>query len=83
MAAKHEGTSATTPYHIFKDEVARAAGLPVSALNTGRLLAAYDMGEPVWMVAAEMKVRAEVSMVPAKPFSFPRVDRVCTRRVRV
>jgi hypothetical protein len=81
--ARHTGTNATTPYHIFKDEVAKAAGLSVDRLHVGRLLAAYDMGEPVWMVADEMRVRDEAAMPPVKPYALPRLDRVCIRRVRV
>jgi len=83
MATRHTGTNATTPYHIFKDEVAKAAGLPVDRLHVGRLLTAYDMGEPVWIVAEEMKLRDEFAMPPVKPYALPRIDRVCVRRVRV
>lgn len=54
---KNQGTKDTTPFHIFKDEVCKASGLPADRLHLGRLHAAYDAGEPVWMVAEEMKLR--------------------------
>ena len=75
-------TNATTPFHIFKHEVAEAAGLSADRLHLGRLHTAYDAGEPVWMVADEMKLRAEALMPPVKPVRLPRVDAVCVRRVR-
>lgn len=79
---RNEGTNATTPFHVFKDEVAKAARLPVDRLHVGRILAAYDMGEPVWMVADEMRLRDQVALPPVKPYTLPRLDRVCVRRVR-
>lgn len=75
---KHQGTRDTTPFHIFKDEVAKASGLPVERLHMARLHAAYDMGESVWMVADEMKLRAEL-----KPSAFPKLDRICVRRIKI
>lgn len=78
------GTRETTPFHIFKDEVAKASGLSVDRLHLGRLHTAYDMGEPVWMVADEMKLRADALMPPVKPYRLPSVNgSACVRRVRV
>ena len=80
---KNNGTKDTTPFHIYKDEVCKAAGLSADRLHLGRLHAAYDAGEPVWMIAEEMALRAEALMPPVKPVSFPRLDRVCVKRVRL
>lgn len=80
---KHQGTRHTTPFHIFKDEVCRASGLSSDRLHLGRLHAAYDAGEPVWMVAEEMALRAEALMPPVKPVRLPRIDKVCVKRVRL
>ena len=77
------GTKTTTPFHIFKHEVATAAGLAVNNLDLGRLHAAYDMGEPIWMVADEMKLRAKSALPPVKPYRLPRLGTVCVRRVNV
>lgn len=52
------GTKATVQFHLFKAEVATLAGVAVADLHEARLHAAYDMGEPIWMVADEMKLRA-------------------------
>lgn len=79
----HTGTNETTPFHIFKDEVAKAAGLAISHLHLGRLHAAYDMGEPVWMVADEMRLRAEAAMPSVKPYRLPSIANVCVRRIKV
>lgn len=48
------------PFVFFKASVADMAGLSVEALEkfTTRLHVAYDIGEPVWMVAGEMALRA-------------------------
>jgi len=53
-----EATKATAPFHIFKHLVAECSSLPVESLHNVRLQAAYEMGEAVWMVADEMKLRA-------------------------
>ena len=52
-------TKETTPFHIFKSLVAECAGLAVAALHSERLHRAYEMGEAAWMVADEMKLRAQ------------------------
>jgi hypothetical protein len=80
---RNNGTKETTPFHIFKDEVAKASEIPVFQMHLGRLHAAYDMGEAVWMVAEEMKLRAEVNMTPVKPYALPNLDKVCIRRIKV
>ena len=79
---KNQGAKDTTPFHIYKDEVCKAAGLSADRIHLGRLHAAYDVGEPVWMVAEEMALRAESLMPPVKPVSFPRLNKVCVKRVR-
>ena len=84
MAERHTGTKETTPFHIFKHDVTVAASIPVDQLHIGRLHAAYDAGEPVWMVADEMKLRAEMALPPVKPFQFPSVSGIaCVRRVKI
>lgn len=80
---RNAGTKQTTPFHIFKHEVAVAAGISVDRLHLGRLHAAYDMGEPVWMVADEMRLRADEMMPPVKPYTLPSLDRVCVKRVKI
>ena len=79
----HRGTKETTPFHIFKSEVATEAGISVDRMDVNRLHTAYDMGEAVWMVADEMKLRAQSSMPQVKAFSFPNINKVCVRRVKV
>lgn len=76
------GTNNTTPFHIYKCEVAKASGLTVSALNLGALYRAYDMGEPVWMAADEMKLRAECKMPSVKPHQLPSIAKVCVLRIK-
>lgn len=79
----HKGTKETTPFHIFKHEVATAAGISVDRMDVNRLHTDYDMGEAVWMVADEMKLRAETLMPAAKPYKLPTMDKVCIRRIKV
>lgn len=79
---RHNGTKETTPFHIYKHEVAGAAGISVDRMDLGALYRAYDMGEPVWMIADEMKLRAEALMSPVKSGQLPRLERVCVRRVK-
>ncbi|HEY6861698.1 MAG TPA: hypothetical protein VI358_18175 [Pseudolabrys sp.] len=80
---RHTGTKETTPFHIFKHEVTMAAGIAVDQIHIGRLHAAYDAGEPVWMVADEMKLRAKAFLPPVKPFKFPSLKgEACIRRVK-
>lgn len=80
---RNQATNQTCPFHIFKSEVAAASGLSIDRLHLGRLHAAYDAGEPVWMVADEMKLRAETLLPPVKPYSLPRMAAVCVRRIKV
>ena len=73
----NQATRETTPFHIFKSLVATEAGLSVAELHAERLHAAYDMGEPVWMVVDEMRLRAQ------KPCKLPNINSaVCVRRVK-
>ena len=53
-------TRYTTLFVFYKAMVAEAAGLPIEAIQPfiARLGAAFDMGEPVWMIADEIKLRA-------------------------
>ena len=89
----NQATKETTPFIHFKAMVADAAGLAIADLHADRLAAAYDIGEPVWMVADEMKLRAEAAIAdmyqsidtskPVKPYRLPRLDSaVCVRWVR-
>lgn len=74
----HKGTKETTPFHIFKDEVCKASGLRADQINSARLHVAYDMGEAVWMVAEEMKLRADFPAIrPHNPMAL------CIKRVKV
>lgn len=79
----NKATKDTCPFHIFKDEVCNAAGISADRLHLGRLHAGYDAGEPVWMVAEEMKLRAASLMPPVKPVRLSRLDRVCVKRIKV
>ena len=74
-------TKETTPFHIFKDMVARQSGLTVSELDTERLSISYDMGESVWSVSETQKLFAHSRK--AKPFSFSSNMKACVRRVSV
>jgi hypothetical protein len=61
MSKAHDtATNATMPFVFFKAAVAERAGLSIEAVEvfSHRLLAAYDMGEAVWMIADEIKLRA-------------------------
>jgi len=74
----NQATKETAPFHIFKSLVCEASGLAVAQLHADRLHTAYDMGEPVWMVANEMKLRAQ------KPCKLPSINSaVCTRIARM
>ena len=61
----NEATKETTPFVHFKAMVIDAAGLSVADVNkfSARVGIAFDMGEPVWMIADEIKLRAAA---PAK-----------------
>jgi hypothetical protein len=84
MTNRNAGTKETTPFHIFKHNVVSAAGITVDQVHLGRLHAAYDAGEPVWMVADEMRLRVEMALPPVKPFQFPSVNgAACVRRVKI
>lgn len=56
----NEATKDTTNFIHYKDWVAGAAGLSVEEADRfiSRIGAAYDMGEPVWMIAGEIQLRA-------------------------
>lgn len=80
----YNGTNATTPFHIYKSLVAEAAGIAVDQMHLGRLHAAFDIGEPIWMIADEMRLRAESAMPPVKPVRLPNISSpICVRRVKV
>lgn len=53
-------TNTTTQFVFYKSMVAEAAGLTIESVQPfiARLGAAFDMGEPVWMIADEIKLRA-------------------------
>lgn len=65
MNSRNEATSETCPRHIWMHSVVcevAAAGLLVDAIELKgelrpRMNAAYNAGEPVWMVVDEMKLR--------------------------
>jgi hypothetical protein len=78
-------TNETTLFVFYKAMVAEAAGIAIEALDAHlpRLGRAYDMGEPVWMVAEEMKIRTDRLNAPVKPFQFPDAKRIARRWVKV
>jgi hypothetical protein len=53
-------TNETSPFHLYKHWVVEAAGITVELADkfADRMQAAYEMGEPVWMIADEIKLRA-------------------------
>lgn len=57
---KNAATKETTTFILFKDYVTVAASVSVEDADRflSRISAAYDMGEPVWMVAEEIRIRA-------------------------
>jgi hypothetical protein len=52
-------TKETTPFIHFKSNVIEASGLSVEAAEVfdRRIHAAFDMGEAVWMIADELRLR--------------------------
>lgn len=67
---RNEATKETTNFIHFKSNVIDAAGVSFDAANVfaSRIAAAFDMGEPVWMVADEIKLRVSAP----KPRKTPR-----------
>ncbi len=59
-------------YTVYIQAVGNSAGIPVAFLraNDARIMAAFDMGEPVWMISDEMKLRHEMQSV--RPHKTPR-----------
>jgi hypothetical protein len=59
MTVHANATNETTTFIFYKSNVAELSGVCVEDLERfhDRLAVAYDMGEPVWMVADEMKLR--------------------------
>jgi hypothetical protein len=60
-SAHDTATKTTMPFVFFKASVAERAGLPIETVEafSARLLSAYDMGEAVWMIADELRLRAD------------------------
>lgn len=65
-------TKETTPFVFFAANVIEAAGVTVEQAKPfrARIAAAFDMGEAVWMVADEIKLR--VAHTAIKPTKNPR-----------
>ncbi len=59
MQPMNAATKYTTPFVIYKSLVAVETGVTISMLDQfrARLGTAFDMGEPVWMIADELKLR--------------------------
>jgi hypothetical protein len=70
MQDLYAAAKGTTPFHIYKMLVATRAGISMKMLDgfRARLHTAYDMGEPAWMIADEIKLRASAP----KPTKTPR-----------
>jgi hypothetical protein len=64
-ATTNTATNQTTIFAHYKSMVAEVAGVTIDALEVHRrrLNAAFDIGEPVWMIADEIKLRCSF---PAK-----------------
>ena len=58
----NNATKETTPFVFYKTNVAEAAGVTIRALDEhlARVGRAYDMGEPVWMIADEIILRCSI-----------------------
>lgn len=77
-------TNETTLFVFYKSMVAEAAGVSIEVLEQfiNRVAAAYDMGEPVWMIAEEIKLCVNRPLPPVKPFTFPNAKRIAVRWVK-
>lgn len=53
-------TNETTQFVFYRSMVAEVANVSIETLDQfrNRVNAAFDMGEPVWMIADEIKLRA-------------------------
>lgn len=67
---RDNGTKETMPFVHFKSNVIAAAKVTFEQANAhcARISAAFDMGEPVWMIAEEIKLRTSAP----KPTKTPR-----------
>jgi hypothetical protein len=63
-----EATKATTPFLIYRQLVLDASGLSDARLSdfSARLATAYNVGEPAWMIADEIALRAAHQSKPQK-----------------
>lgn len=77
-------TNETALFVFYKSMVAEAAGVSIDILEhfIKRIGEAYDMGEPVWMIAEEIKLRTDRMFAPVKPFAFPNAKRIAVRWVK-
>ena len=59
MTPMNAATKQTAPFIVYKQLVLAQTGLSVALLDQfrTRLGQAFDMGEPVWMIADEIKLR--------------------------
>ena len=65
----NQANKETTCFTHFKAMVVDASGLSVSSANNFalRIGKAFDMGEPVWMIADEIKLRASAPVKHKTP----------------
>lgn len=65
MTKRNAATKETTPFVFYKSNVVEALGVPVAAVApyAARIGRAFDMGEPVWMVADEIALRLEFASI--------------------
>jgi hypothetical protein len=75
------GTKGTTPFIHYAANVITSAGVTVEQASPfrARIAAAFEMGEPVWIIADEIKLR--VAHTSIKATKTPR--EYATRVVRV
>lgn len=57
----------TVSFTIYMQALSNAAMVPVDFLRSqdARITAAFDMGEPIWMIADEMKLRHQMTSIRA------------------
>lgn len=57
---RNQATKETTCFIHFKSNTVEAAGISVAQAScfADRIHKAFEMGEPVWMIAEELKLRA-------------------------
>lgn len=81
------GTKLTTPWHIWEHNVIEAAlklGAEIEGIraNAARLHAAFNAGEPIWMMVDEMVLKAKDYAMRKAVREHPEIERAFLRSCR-